>query len=69
MQSRLFARWLHIAVGVTNMIYVYTPLHDVPGALTIVKWINFPVLAFTGVWLILGGRIWFDWRRKVLRPS
>jgi len=64
-QVRYLARWIHILVAVINMIYIYTPLHDWPGGLMLLKWLNFPVLILTGIWLMLGNKIWFGLRKRL----
>jgi len=57
MSTRYLAPWLHIMVADLNMVYVYTPLHRWAGGLTLLKWVNFPMLILTGVWLMFGNKI------------
>ena len=67
--TRYLARWLHILVALINTAYIYTPLHSWPASLTLLKWVNFPVLILTGAWLMLGNKIWFGIRKRLIRAQ
>lgn len=66
--TRTLARWLHIAVGVMNMVYIYTPINHWPVGFAIVRWVNVPVLVLTGAWLVGGAKIWFA-KRLAASPN
>lgn len=67
--TRVLARNVHILVAVFQFIYVYSPLHAWPHAISIVQWVTFPLLLITGIWLRKGQVLWFMLQSRTPRHS
>lgn len=52
--ERKLIRWIHIVFSVPIVGYIYGPLATIPVSSIIVKWIIFPLLVLSGLWLWKG---------------
>jgi len=52
--ERNLIRWLHILISIPVIGYIYGPVATIPEAAMAVKFIFFPVLALSGLWLWKG---------------
>lgn len=48
---RVLLRWVHIALGVVLLCYVYSPFGEAKAFQIGVKFIVLPVIALTGIWI------------------
>jgi hypothetical protein len=60
--ERKIIRWLHIVASIPIIGYIYGPVKDIPNAVMMIKWVLFPLIVFSGLWLWKG-----HWVRKKLR--
>jgi hypothetical protein len=60
--ERKIIRWLHIVASIPIVGYIYGPVKDIPNAVMMIKWVLFPLIVFSGLWLWKG-----HWVRKKLR--
>jgi hypothetical protein len=67
-QRKVF-RWIHIILSVPIIGYVYGPVAKIPQAAFAVRWVFFPVVVISGLWMWKGQvvRKWF--RRKQAASS
>ena len=52
--ERKLIRWIHIVFSVPIVGYIYGPVATIPVSSMIVKWIIFPLLVLSGLWLWKG---------------
>lgn len=52
--ERKIIRWLHLIIGIPVIGYVYGPVSSIPEAVIAVRYIFFPVLVLSGLWLWKG---------------
>lgn len=59
--ERKIIRWLHIIASIPVTGYIYGPVKDIPDAAIAVKWVIFPLIVLSGLWLWKGHwvRKWF----------
>lgn len=62
--ERKIMRWVHIILGIPIVGYLYGPVSTIPVSAMIVRWIIFPLLVLTGLWLWKG-----QWVKKRLRGA
>lgn len=65
--ERKIIRWLHIITSIPVIGYIYGPVKDIPPAVWAIKWILFPMIVLSGLWLWKGHlvRKWFKKRSLV----
>lgn len=52
--ERKLIRWLHIIISIPIIGYVYGPVSQIPSAVIAVRYIFFPTLVLSGLWLWKG---------------
>jgi len=52
--ERKIIRWLHIIASIPVIGYIYGPVKDFPNAVLAIKWVIFPLIVFSGLWLWMG---------------
>lgn len=57
MRERDFIRLLHLVLSVPIIGYLYGPVASIPHAAAFTRWIAFPVVVLSGLWLWLKPRI------------
>lgn len=59
--ERKIIRWFHILISIPVVGYIYGPVKDIPRAAFAVKWVIFPVIVLSGLWLWKGHLVkkWF----------
>ena len=57
--ERKIIRWLHIVISIPVIGYIYGPVSQIPEAVIVVRWIIFPVIVLSGLWL------WKGWSLNV----
>lgn len=62
--TRKVARGGHILIAAVQLIYIYTPLHNLPYALLAVQFITTPLLVLSGIWITKGQKIW-QWKNRI----
>jgi len=55
--ERKLIRWLHIIVSIPIVGYIYGPVSQIPHATIAVRYVIFPVLVLSGLWLWKGPAI------------
>ena len=66
--ERKIIRWLHIIASIPIIGYIYGPVKNIPEAVMMIKWVLFPLIVLSGLWLWKGHvvRKWFR-KKKLLR--
>lgn len=64
--ERKIIRWLHIVIGIPIIGYVYGPVSEIPEAVMAVRYIFFPVLVLSGLWLWKGYLVRNLFRKKLV---
>jgi hypothetical protein len=64
--ERKIIRWFHILISVPVIGLIYGPVKDFPEAVFAIKWVIFPLIVLSGLWLWKGHLVkkWF--RKKIL---
>ncbi len=64
--ERKIMRWVHIILSVPIVGYLYGPVASIPVSAMIVRWIIFPLLVLSGLWMWKGHFVkkWFKNRNK-----
>jgi hypothetical protein len=59
--ERKIIRWVHIILSIPVVGYVYGPVSQIPQAATMVKWVFFPIIVLSGLWMWKGYAVkkWF----------
>ena len=62
--ERKLIRWFHIIASIPVIGYIYGPVAGIPEAVTALKWIIFPLVILSGLWLWKGASIkrWYKQR-------
>jgi len=63
--ERKIIRWVHIVLGIPIVGYLYGPVATIPVSAMIVRWIIFPLLVLSGLWLWKGHYL----KRRLTRKS
>lgn len=50
-------RWFHILISIPIVGYIYGPVSEIPQAVIAVRYVIFPALALSGLWLWKGAAI------------
>jgi len=58
-------RWIHIVFAIPIIGYIYSPFKELPNYAPVVRFVAFPVIALTGLWMWKGHVI----RRLVWKRS
>jgi hypothetical protein len=66
--ERKIIRWFHIVTSIPIVGYIYGPVKNFPNAVFGIKWIIFPLIVFSGLWL-WKGHVVKKWFRKRLKPA
>jgi hypothetical protein len=63
--QRSIFRWIHIVFGVPIIGYVYSPFKELPNYAPVVRYVAFPMIALSGLWMWKGHLL----RRNVAKGS
>ncbi len=58
MKTRLILRWVHIVLAIPIYGYIYSPFEKLPQYATPTRFVFFPLMVLTGLWM---------WKGHVLR--
>lgn len=56
--KRSIQRWIHIVFSIPIAGYIYSPFAELPNYAPVVRYVAFPVMVLTGLWM---------WKGHVLR--
>lgn len=62
--ERKIIRWLHIITSIPIIGYIYGPVKNFPNAVIAIRWVIFPVIVLSGLWLWKGHLI-RKWVKKI----
>jgi hypothetical protein len=52
--TRSIVRWIHLVSSIPILGYIYSPFEDIPQYAPAVRFVFFPVIAVTGLWMWKG---------------
>lgn len=52
--KRSIFRWIHIIFAIPIIGYIYSPFKELPNYAPVVRYIAFPVIALSGLWMWKG---------------
>jgi hypothetical protein len=55
--ERKIIRWVHIIGSIPIIGYIYGPVKNFPHAVSAIRWVLFPVIVLSGLWLWQGYRV------------
>jgi len=58
--QRVIVRWTHLVLAIPIIGYIYSPFENLPDYAPVVRFISFPVIAVTGLWMWKG-----HWLRRL----
>ena len=56
--KRAILRWIHLVFGIPIIGYVYSPFKELPNYAPVVRYVAFPAMALSGLWM---------WKGQLLR--
>jgi hypothetical protein len=62
--ERSIIRWFHILASIPVMGFIYGPVSTIPRAAFAVRWVIFPLIVLSGLWLWKGHLIKKHLRKK-----
>jgi thiosulfate reductase cytochrome b subunit len=60
--ERNILRWMHIILSIPIIGYIYGPVASIPEAVVLIRWILFPLVIVSGLWMWKG-----HWLRRKFR--
>jgi len=51
---RTIFRWVHIVVSIPIYGYIYSPFEKLPGYAPPTRWVFFPIMVLSGLWMWKG---------------
>ncbi len=55
--ERQLIRWLHLIASVPIVGFIYGPVAEIPQAVFAIRWVIFPAVVLSGLWLWQGFRV------------
>ncbi len=52
--QRTVFRWIHIVFAIPIIGYIYSPFQNLPDYAPVTRYIAFPIIAFSGLWMWKG---------------
>ena len=52
--KRSIFRWVHIVFAIPIIGYIYSPFKELPNYAPVVRYVAFPIIAFSGLWMWKG---------------
>jgi len=52
--KRSIFRWVHIIFAIPIIGYIYSPFKELPNYAPVVRYVAFPIIALTGLWMWKG---------------
>ena len=52
--QRIIVRWIHLVLAIPIIGYIYSPFEQLPDYAPVVRFIAFPVILVTGLWMWKG---------------
>lgn len=52
--KRSIVRWIHLVMSIPIIGYIYSPFEDIPQYAFPTRFVFFPILALTGLWMWKG---------------
>ena len=62
--ERTILRWIHIVLSIPIIGYIYGPVSQIPEAVAMIRWVLFPVVVLSGLWMWKG-----TWVKKFFRSE
>lgn len=66
--ERKIIRWFHIIVSIPVIGYIYGPVKNFPNAVIAIKWVIFPLIVLSGLWM-WKGHLLKRWIRRIGEKS
>lgn len=63
--ERKVIRWFHILVSIPVIGYIYGPVAQIPEAVVVVRWVIFPAIILSGLWLWKGHAV----KKWIAKPN
>lgn len=52
--KRSIVRWIHLVFAIPIIGYIYSPFKELPNYAPVVRFVAFPVIAISGLWMWKG---------------
>lgn len=62
--ERMILRWVHIVLSIPIVGYIYGPVSQIPEAVVAVRWVMFPIVILSGLWMWKG-----HWVKKLFQKK
>lgn len=62
--QRVIARWIHLVLAIPIIGYIYSPFEQLPDYAPVVRFVAFPVILLTGLWMWKG-----NWIKRLFSKS
>src|SRR5262245_48302777 len=55
--KRVITRWIHLVFSIPIIGYLYSPFRELPNYAPVVRYVAFPMIALTGLWMWKGAQL------------
>lgn len=62
--ERMILRWVHIVLSIPIVGYIYGPVSQISEAVVAVRWVIFPIVILSGLWMWKG-----HWVKKLFQKK
>ncbi len=66
--ERSIIRWLHILLSIPIIGYIYGPVSEIPEAAIAVRWVFFPIVIISGLWMWKGHWLKKQFKSEAKKP-
>lgn len=67
--KRSVLRWIHLVFSIPIIGYLYSPFQELPNYAPVVRYVAFPVIALSGLWMWKGHRARRTFAKEPARPD
>jgi hypothetical protein len=55
--KRAIARWIHLVFAIPIIGYIYSPFENLPDYAPVTRYVAFPIIVLTGLWMWKGDAV------------
>ena len=67
--QRIIVRWIHLVLAIPVIGYIYSPFEQLPDYAPVVRFIAFPVIFLSGLWMWKGHWVRRLFNKQTTRPD
>ncbi len=67
--ERKLIRWIHIILSIPVVGLIYGPVSEIPQAVTAIRFVFFPIIVLTGLWMWKGYVVKNYFKKQSIRST